>query len=159
MRQYSPLLAAAVNGALVLLLPALALLGETRFPAAGSAVTVSDSSHWTRSFQATLNGLHLTIPLSAIAFWRTWAYARRREARQPTWWGIVEAGAVGALFVAVTLGSAVLRAGSVAGFLAIPVYAAIGAVGGLALGLLLYVAAMTLLSIASLAQERNRPQS
>jgi len=157
MRKPAPLAAAVVNGAVVLLLPTFVLLLfaviRANLPVryTSGAVHARAVSPIVSAIQASIDGIFLTIPLASIAAWRTWVHATRWQNQKRTWRGVAEAGAVGALFVMVRLASAAWAAGSIVGFLAIPVYAAIGGLVGLVVGLLLHLTAVAVLKMASLS--------
>jgi len=168
MREYAALSAAVVNGALVLFLPAwlvgLTSILRAALPAQSSSVTVyaRTSSTVEVAIQASLIGLLVTMPLAAVAAWRTWVHATQWLQQRRTWRGVVEATALGALFVTVMLGSAALRAsalgaGSFAAIPAIALYAAIGALVGLLVGLMLQLMAMAVLTLAVRSAAPNRP--
>lgn len=104
---------------------------------------------------ASVGMISLTMPLAALAAWRTWVYATRWQLQQRTWRGVAEAGAAGALFVIVMLGLAALAAaitgsGSIWVIGAIALYAAIGGLVGLVVGLMFHVTAVAVLRIVSL---------
>ncbi len=158
MRSHLPLAAAAVNGAVVLLLPAgLVLLSSvlrTTLPAhfTSGAVHAPAVSTVVNAIQTSLIGLIVTMPLAGIAAWRTWVYALGWLDRRRSWRGVVEAAALGGLLVGGMLGSAALGAavhgaGSIWVVPAITLYASIGALVGLFVGLILQVTAMAVLRI------------
>jgi hypothetical protein len=159
MRNHAPLAAAAVNGAVVLLLPAwLVLLSSVlraTLPAhyTSGAVHARAVSTVEEAIQLSLIGLIVTTPLAGLAAWRTWVHATRWLDQRRSWWGIVEAAALGALLVGGMLGSAALGAaargaGSIWVIPAIALYASIGALVGLLVGLILQLTAMAVLRIA-----------
>ncbi len=159
MRNRAPLAAAAVNGAVVLLLPAwsilLASVLRTILPAhfASGAVLAPAVSTVVDAIQASLIGLIVTIPLAGLAAWRTYVYAIQWLDQRRSWRGIVEAAALGGLFVGGMLGSAafgaaVRGAGSIWVIPAIGLYASIGVLVGLLVGLILQLTAMAVLGIA-----------
>jgi hypothetical protein len=117
------------------------------------AVHASNVSTVVEAIQASLAGLFVTVPLAALAAWRTWVYAVQWLEKRRSWWGILEAAALGGLFVGGMLGSAALRAatagaGSIWVILAIALYASIGVLVGLGVGLILQFTAMAILRIA-----------
>jgi hypothetical protein len=161
MRKHAPLVAALVNGAVVLLLPALVVLVfasvRSSLPAryASGAVQAQSISPFMSAIAASIFGVAITIPLAALAGWRTLVHARRWQMQQRTWQGVAEAGAAGALFVIVRVGSAALAAaihgsGSIWVIVAIAFYAAIGGLVGLVVGLMLHVTAIAVLKMAFL---------
>lgn len=168
MREHAPLVAAVVNGALVLLLPAW-LVGLTSvlratLPAhyTSGAVHARATSTVEAAIQASLIGLLVTMPLAALAAWRTWVHARRWLDQRRSSSGVVEAAALGGLFVAGMLGAAALGAAARgAGWIgvipAIVVYAAIGALVGLIVGLILQLTAVAVLRLAARGSAPTRP--
>jgi hypothetical protein len=154
-----PLAATVVNALIVLLLPGLLLLllatlGSIYPALADETVYARPVSPLVRAARLTIGAIYVTAPLAAVAAWRTWVHATKWQMHHRTWWGVAEAAAVGALLVIVLLVPPVLTAAivlrSLWGFAAIAVYAAIGSLVGLVLGLMLQVTAMIVLKIASL---------
>ncbi len=151
LRRPSPaLIAALVNGVVVLLLPVLA-----RMLAASRYDSVVHPAGWSPA-RAALRFLLLTavpmLPLAAIAAWRTWAHASRWRLGDRGLIAVGEATACGAV-------TALLVA-----FLAVPVVPSLpaalpglvlvgllGAVVGTAVGLLLYVIAVIVVAAAARA--------
>jgi len=160
MRKHAPFIAALVNGAVVLLLPALGVLlfasVRSSLPARylSGAVVAHPISPFTSAIAASIAGIFLTIPLAAVAMWRTWVLATRWQMQQRTWQGVAEAGAAGALLVIVMLGSSALAAAvqgarSMWVIVAIAFYAAIGGLLGLVVGLMLHLIAIAVLRLVS----------
>ena len=155
MRDRAPLVATAVNGAAVFLLPALGVLlfsilqatFPERFPTV--AVHAHPVSPIVSALQASIYGSFVMLPLAFIAAWRTWVHATRWQRQQRTLRGVAEAGAVGVLLVIVMLTPLALAGRSIVAFLAIPVYAAIGGLVGLVMGLMLHLTAVVVLKLAS----------
>ena len=155
-----PLVAAGVNAAIIVLLPGLlAFVLETLqsiYPSlASNTVHARQVSPIMRAVETSVVAIFVTSPLAAVAAWRTWVHATRWQMHRRTWWGVLEAAAVGALCVIVmllpgVLTAAVAGAGSIAGIGAFGFYAAIGGLVGLAFGLVLQLTAIAVLKLASL---------
>jgi hypothetical protein len=146
-----------VNAAVVLLLPALAEVFTSALratlPAEYASATVRAATVTERAMNTSLVALPVSIPLAAIAAWRTWVHATRWLNQRRAWWGVAEAGALGGVFVGGMLGSAAIAAaargsGSIWAIPAIALYAGIGACVGLLVGLILQLTAVLLLTIA-----------
>jgi len=160
MRDRASLTAAVVNGVVVLLLPALGVLlfytvhdaFPERFPtAAVHAHPISPIGH---AYRAGIIGLFLMLPLACVAAWRTWVHATRWQRQQRTARGIAEAGCVGVLLVIAMLAPLAVASRSIGAFFAIPIYAAIGGLVGLVLGVVLHLTAVAVLKLVSL---RGKP--
>ncbi|MGE5833969.1 MAG: hypothetical protein ACM4AI_05780 [Acidobacteriota bacterium] len=159
MSNRAPVAAAGVNAAIVLLLPGLLLLLVENIRSispslASNTVHARPVSPIVSAVWASLGATFVTVPLATVAAWRTWVHATKWQMHQRTWRGVGEAGAVGALCVIVMLLPAVLTAAIALrplwGIVAIAVYAAIGALVGLVVGLMLQVTATAVLKITSL---------
>ena len=156
MRKYAPLIAAAVNGGLIVLLPGLVTLflrtTENIFPPRYGSTTVVAASPLVSALYSIVTSLPLTGFVGSIAVWRTLIHGIRWQRDDHTWVGVAEAGAAGFLLVAVLLLPGVLVAAfakqSLLGFALIPFYAIIGGVVGLALGLLLQLSAMAVFKVS-----------
>src|SRR5262245_7893511 len=156
-RPRAPLVAAVVNGAVVLLSPAVLVLLVP-----DTAVHAYPVSPAVRALRAGIYGIFFTLAPASLVAWRTWVHARRWQAHQRTFRGVAEAGLVGVLVVFAMLAPAVLVGAlatrSIVGFFAIPVYAAIGGVVGLVVGLILHLTAVVALTITSLWCRRTGPR-
>jgi hypothetical protein len=161
MSNRAPLAAAGVNALIVLLLPGLVLLlfKSIRFiyPALvkGGPVFAREVSPIVSAIWISLGAVFVTVPLAAVAAWRTWVHATKWQTHQSTWWGVAEAGGVGALCVIYmllpgALTAAIAGSGSMAGIGAIAFYATIGGLVGLVVGLMLQLTAIAVLKMASL---------
>src|SRR5215475_5272409 len=119
-------LAAAVNGAVVLLLPALLVLFLSVYqvivPSKGTTVHANPLSPVVSAIEASIFGAVFMLPLALVAAWRTWVHATRWQEQERTLWGVAGAGALGALVVIAMLAPGVLVAAlakrSIVGFLA-----------------------------------------
>ena len=153
-----PLAATVVNAMIVLLLPGLvlllfAILGSIDPAFADETVYARPVSPLVRAAWLSIGAIYVTAPLAAVTAWRTWIHATKWQMHHQTWWGVAEAGAVGALLVIVMLVPPVLTAAialrSLWGFAAIAVYAVLGGLVGLVLGLMLQVTAIAVLKMVS----------
>lgn len=127
------LIAAAVNGVVVLVGGPLAYLGlSSGLPASAGC-----------------RAMNVVAPFALVAAWRTWVHARRRLAGEgPGWKGVAEAGGLGLVTGAFYLLPA-LRNPS-----ALPVvtaYLLVATVLGLAIGAVLAVVSITVLRVLSIA--------
>src|SRR5262245_35119190 len=146
-----PLIAASVNAAIILLLPGLLSLVleilQSIYPSlASNTVHARQVSPFMRAIETSVIAIFVTGPLATVAAWRTWVHATRWQMRRRTWWGVLEAGAVGALLVILmllpgVLAAALVGAGSLAGIGAFGFYAAIGGLVGFGFGLVLQLTA------------------
>jgi hypothetical protein len=143
--------AALVNGLVMALLPltfmlVMGLLPEntsnsTTVHASGaSGEAVAAVSVWIQMWKRLL-------PLSLVVSWRTLVYARRWQARGDRGWrAVLEAGAVGFLYVTLVLTPAILRQPVKAPPYVI-VYGGIGFVIGVCVGLVLRATALVTLKV------------
>jgi hypothetical protein len=155
MRKYAPLVAAGVNGALIIVGPPLVFLIfkgiEPFLPARYASNTVSASSPLASALISTLTLLPLTGFFAGIAVWRTLIHAMRWQNQQRSWWGVAEAAGAGALLTVVVMlplvSIAAFTTGSLIGFAAIPVYAVIFGAVGTAFGLVFQLTAMLVMTL------------
>jgi hypothetical protein len=149
MRSTPEIVAATVNGCLVLCFPVLLVALPAIF-SSGSAVRPVDTSLASDMIRVVALFASVTLPLGLIAAWRTWFYARRwRIDREKGLRGVLEAGALGfsAILVLRILG---LRSTSsnVSGVFSPPfviVYGGLAFVLGLLVGLVLWGVALIIL--------------
>jgi len=156
MQRRPEIIAALVNGMIVLLIPpalsgaaAIATIAGLGVPDNSVVVhppgwsPILPMTHAFRQYAAVL------LPFAGVAFWRTWVHARRwRTTRAGSWQGVVEAGACGWLTYLVALLPALISQP----ILAVQYLIVVGSIAlaiGLALGLVLRIAAIGVLNITA----------
>ncbi len=140
--------AAVVNGLVVFSLPPILFgaltLSAVPYPAIGQSVSPAGSSSWPEAIRVVVGGAAAMVPYALVAAWRTWAHARRWESGDRGWRGIAEAGVCGVAAVLLGLLPATIRHPAQAPPYLIA-YGLFGFIGGLPIGLLLFLTARLVL--------------
>lgn len=165
MREEDPqTIAAAVNGIVVMLGPALIVYaGMMIWPNMNPPVRPPGASSLTDGINAIFLAIPLMSPFAAVAAWRTWVHAKKRRERGTSGLqGVAEGALFGFFVVAVPLMMAVGRSGRATESPRIAMqyvlaYAIIGLLVGLAFGVILWFTAALVLKLCAASSTSARP--
>jgi hypothetical protein len=149
LQEHAPLVAAVLNGILVLLLPALLVLlahGLLRPLDTSCRVRATETPLAETVIQAIWYGSTIMLPFAFFAGWRTWVHAKRWQRNIRTWRGLAEAFVLGATYLFIGF-LATAQSWPVASILAFGFYAVLGGIVGLLVGALLHANAFLVLTL------------